>query len=222
MEYLYQLKNDKNEIIYVGKTKNLRQRLLQHAKYKSWFNEVSEIYYHLFENKTDCDVYEIYYINKFNPIYNRDTRNEQMFSQKLLEVEFKQLSVAQFIFMGQTVKHSKRLSTPIIHLTSFSLFDNEILREYKKSQFEFNGNIIKIEFTEKHTDLYNYLVLVEKGMFGQALSKDEQDKIFNDHLSLYINNERFMYPSWRILETNGCINIGLNNVLKKYLGKGEF
>ena len=59
--YIYKMFDKNNEIIYIGKTINIDQRLRQHMtdKDKKWFKTVSKIYYAECLNKTDMDIYEI-------------------------------------------------------------------------------------------------------------------------------------------------------------------
>ena len=88
--YIYKMFNKNNEIIYIGKTINIDQRLRQHMtdKDKKWFKTVSKIYYAECLNKTDMDIYEIYYINKLVPLHNKQSVNGCEFSQELNELNF--------------------------------------------------------------------------------------------------------------------------------------
>jgi hypothetical protein len=86
--YIYELLNKNNEIIYIGKTKNINKRLKGHIQDKKWFDEIDKILYTDCISKTDMDIYEIYYINKYNPCYNTQSAYGCMFSQKLKELEF--------------------------------------------------------------------------------------------------------------------------------------
>lgn len=211
MKYLYRLLSKENKVIYVGKTLNLHRRMLQHAKDKIWFNEVYDIQYHLFDNNTDCDIYEIYYINKLNPIYNRDSKNERIFSQELTEISFDRLTVVQFIFLGQNNKKTVKSSIPVIHLNDFSLFNSEVLREYKKSQFEYKGNIIRIEFSDKYYDLYNYLLTAQELKNGLTLSKQDVSRFLAEKLNIFVNNIKHPYiKDWKM--NNGHLDIAINNI----------
>lgn len=75
--YIYRFLNDKQEIIYVGKTKlNLRNRILTHIKLKTLNNEqLKEIYkiqYIEVDNEFDWHILEIFYINYFKAKYNKE------------------------------------------------------------------------------------------------------------------------------------------------------
>ena len=88
--YIYKMFDKNNEVIYIGKTINIDQRLRQHMtdKDKKWFKTVSKIYYAECLNKTDMDIYEIYYINKLVPLHNKQSVNGCEFSLLLDELNF--------------------------------------------------------------------------------------------------------------------------------------
>ena len=71
MQYIYQFYNKHHECIYVGKTNNPPLRFSQHKRDKDWFNEVEYIKYAECPIEYMIDIYEIYYINKINPKYNK-------------------------------------------------------------------------------------------------------------------------------------------------------
>jgi hypothetical protein len=58
--------NDK--VVYVGKSNNMKNRITQHKKDKE-FNKIICL---SFENEGDKNIYELYYISKFKPKYNKD------------------------------------------------------------------------------------------------------------------------------------------------------
>ena len=78
--YIYKLLNDSNDVLYVGKTKNLIKRITQHFNKGhlniDCYNNTKKILYCCLENQTDMDVYEIYYINIYSPLYNSEFKAE--------------------------------------------------------------------------------------------------------------------------------------------------
>lgn len=91
MFYIYQFYNDKNQLLYIGKTINLVQRFISHFSENNWKSkEVSRIMYAECKTKTDMDIYEIYYINVLNPRYNISLVNNVVPSFKLEELDFKE------------------------------------------------------------------------------------------------------------------------------------
>lgn len=184
--YIYILLKE-GKPLYIGKTKNLHRRLLQHSKDKWWFFAIDKILYFEFDNKTDMDIYEIYYINKYMPPFNSDVKNKESFSHELPNIEFKELSVIEFIKFGLNSNYNKS-TRPIIHMKYFELDDAEVIREYKKSDFEINNNLIRVKFTAKTMDLYDYVEGIKNG-FSMDLIND----YLKEKLIIQINNQNYRY-----------------------------
>lgn len=68
--YIYKYVRN-NEIIYIGKTKNLQQRHKQHLQEVDKFLKTDELYYFLCPTSNIMDVYETALINKYHPILNK-------------------------------------------------------------------------------------------------------------------------------------------------------
>lgn len=74
--YVYMFLNNEEEVIYVGKSKNLNNRLIQHFEYSKdiWKKEVEFIEIYEFEDGATMGIYEIYLIDKFKPKYNKNDK----------------------------------------------------------------------------------------------------------------------------------------------------
>lgn len=77
--FVYFLTNKEGDILYIGKTTNLRARIRQHlvadlVKLEPWRETVNKEKIQTFKclNACDMDLYETYFINKYKPIYNKD------------------------------------------------------------------------------------------------------------------------------------------------------
>ena len=72
--YVYRFKSDIGEILYVGKTTDLKKRVEQHLKTNTLpvsFKELaSKVEYIKFYSDPDLHIAENYYINKYKPEYN--------------------------------------------------------------------------------------------------------------------------------------------------------
>ncbi len=75
-----------NEIVYIGKSKNIKHRIQEHKKDKL-FNNVKII---LFKNEPDINLYEPYLINKYKPIYNNDLKTELSNNIKLPDIDLRE------------------------------------------------------------------------------------------------------------------------------------
>lgn len=69
MAFVYRYKTDSGEIIYIGKTNKLNERVNAHRQ-DPWWNDALVVEY--IDNLTpaDADMLETYYISKCNPKYN--------------------------------------------------------------------------------------------------------------------------------------------------------
>lgn len=86
--YIYKITNENDIVLYVGQTKNIDSRIKNHLSNRHWIQEGYKIYIAIMNNKTDSDIYEIYYINKLNPFYNIANSNNKPFSIELSEIKF--------------------------------------------------------------------------------------------------------------------------------------
>lgn len=76
MGFVYKFVDYDNEIIYIGKTKNLERRMQQHFFNghlpKTCYNNVCKIFFIIVDGKTNMDMMETFLINKYHPKYNED------------------------------------------------------------------------------------------------------------------------------------------------------
>lgn len=78
--YVYRLLDKNNNILYVGKSKRLKQRISQHLGKGSnldpeCVDRIAKVQYLIFTNECDMCLYEIYLINLYQPQYNIDTNS---------------------------------------------------------------------------------------------------------------------------------------------------
>lgn len=73
--YIYKYTYE-NEIVYIGKTINLNQRIKEHSREKKFQNEKFDIYYFLCSNQRQMDFYEYVLINKYKPALNVMNKKE--------------------------------------------------------------------------------------------------------------------------------------------------
>lgn len=86
--YVYKITDEEDMVLYVGQTKNIDGRVKNHLSNKHWILEGYKFYVFEMDSKTDSDIYEIYYINKFNPFYNVANSNNKSFSIDLPDIKF--------------------------------------------------------------------------------------------------------------------------------------
>lgn len=69
--YIYIFYNSKNEIIYIGQTQSISNRMIKHIEESDFWNEVFYIMYAETPTLKSLTQYERYYIQKYTPKYNK-------------------------------------------------------------------------------------------------------------------------------------------------------
>lgn len=76
MKYCIYKYVENNEIIYIGQTICLKERVSQHSKEANFINFNGTIFYFICNNQTEMNAYEYFLINKYQPKYNKQFRNK--------------------------------------------------------------------------------------------------------------------------------------------------
>lgn len=89
--YIYVMTDRRDDILYVGYSTRIYQRLTDHMAKQPWWEEVTEIYFERFEGKTAKEINELeqIYIKAVNPKYNKQQYSQQTFKgfPQLCQVE---------------------------------------------------------------------------------------------------------------------------------------
>lgn len=110
------------EVVYVGKTTNMENRQKAHNNEKDWFKEGLKIEYAEVNNKTSMDIYELYYINKIAPKFNKSAnRRDDISSLNLKDLDFK-----EYKYTTTYVKNKKK------KLGELSSCDIDALQSYER------------------------------------------------------------------------------------------
>lgn len=76
IKYIYRFLNNENEVIYIGKTDALNYRISNHFSNghlpKECYESVAKIEYLPMKSTTIMNIKELYYINLYKPMYNKD------------------------------------------------------------------------------------------------------------------------------------------------------
>lgn len=120
--FIYKFVDIQGSLLYVGKTTNLRRRVLQHLNDKSWADEIFSLYYAECESATQMDIYELYTIGKEKPKYNLDcSHDDSPFEETLKPLQFKHRFLIDFL--GES---DNKVKTPM-----------QIFEERQKNNFRF-------------------------------------------------------------------------------------
>lgn len=133
--YIYRFLNKTNEVIYVGRTNNIIRRIRQQHFGTSGhlpstcYQQTKQVDFAQVESENDAKMYELYYIEKHHPIYNKADIGGGSFS-----VELPELPWEPFDFQATGKKITKQ--DVIRHVSQFSqelddecAFANNLLRE---------------------------------------------------------------------------------------------
>ena len=94
MAYTYRFVDSENRVIYVGYTaQTMAKRIGQHMERghlpRKAYKSIQRIDYIKWETKSDAQVMEVYFINKYHPIYNKlDKQNDHLNIQVTDEKEW--------------------------------------------------------------------------------------------------------------------------------------
>lgn len=93
MAYIYRFKDVKNNIIYIGKTcRRLDERMNEHFGGKghlpnSCYNNVARVEYMTVKTDADALLVEVYLINKYRPLYNKQNKSNHIGQTINLNIE---------------------------------------------------------------------------------------------------------------------------------------
>lgn len=108
--YIYKLYDLNGDLLYVGKTQDFSRRLRQHLKTKEWSSEIFSIYLAECASATEMDIYELYYIGKLKPKYNKDCSHE---ADDVFCGELKELAFKHYFLVDYLVKTNKAIISPM-------------------------------------------------------------------------------------------------------------
>lgn len=88
--YIYKFLDKNNNVIYIGRSENIEQRIATHFSPsghlpKKCYKNVKSVEYIEVDTKIDMFIMELYYINKFKPIYNTADKYEDEIQTKIDE-----------------------------------------------------------------------------------------------------------------------------------------
>ena len=156
--YVYRFKNLKEEIIYIGRAKKLKERMNRHKHLpKECYDEVSKVEYITLSNDDESSIYERFLINKHLPKYNIEYKNNSTFTFNLPEKEWK-------IFNYDFLKESKK---------------NYITITYDITKLEIKTRDIK-KVKDKTTDKDNIIVTFDWNIWVYISGSTTINTLYDD------------------------------------------
>jgi len=152
--YVYRFLNKEGEIIYVGKSKNVISRVINHNNLsEKCYEEVEFIDFAKLNNETERDIYEVYYINKYSPKYNKkDNRRDDITGLPLLDIDFKHKINKDILKYRKKLKKGEYYF--INEIEQLDFLDNF---DFKAMVTETHGNEIELS-TYFNEDLNDFLL----------------------------------------------------------------
>jgi len=162
--FVYKFLNSYKEVIYIGRTKGIRNRLSQHKHLpKSCYNKIDLIQYCKLKNNDESAIYERYLINEIKPKYNVQYKNDSNFRFKLPELTW--INYDQNIFKDdseeelnkkRTLKRDDMRGISDLKLEDFeylkksniSIIDHKINTKNQKNNFFSKSYIKKASFND--------------------------------------------------------------------------
>ncbi|MDY3801415.1 MAG: nucleotide excision repair endonuclease [Bacilli bacterium] len=140
--YIYMMYNEKNELLYVGQTKNLKRRFQGHftkatLEVDTWKKDVS--YIDTFECKTEYDmrIIEIYLIGTLKPKYNK----EFVFNDDVsLKIKFDKFNCKRYLIHEKFISNLKD-EILIANDLDDILFDNTVKNKIKNNVIVYEGKM---------------------------------------------------------------------------------
>lgn len=195
--YVYRFLNKKGEIIYIGKTKELMKRIKSHNHLsKLCYNNVDKIEYITLNNQDEMSIYERYLINKYNPKYNREYKNNSTFEFELPEKEWKEY-LYSFKNITKDIKHIDigdcfLICEDDIDIEAYFLFIDEY--DFTKYEYELlkilvvscshggitiedDGDYLKADMKDFITELYNIGFITITTVVNKKLSELVGEKV---------------------------------------------
>jgi Nuclease subunit of the excinuclease complex len=140
---VYRFKNINDEIIYIGKAKNLKNRLANHNHLsKQCYEELEKIDFATFETEADMYLAEKYYISKIKPKYNHMHKEKEVtfFIEQLENIKWllsnyrTKLYDGNGKYYGETGKRTnivdidgnKLYTGDVVNLYNYDIYDKDL------------------------------------------------------------------------------------------------
>ena len=140
--YIYKHLNKDNQVVYVGQTINMDSRQCTHRNSSEWKDTIHKVEYAEVTDSLLMDIYEKYYISKYNPINNKEYIDCQYsrFFTSLEELNFREykqnkskvrnIKEIKLNFTEAFEKYYKEVSEKIENFKCEFLKSGEIINEY--------------------------------------------------------------------------------------------
>lgn len=199
--YIYKFINYEGDIIYIGKTDNLKQRMKQHfGPYphlpKECYEQVEKVFFANVASKYNAELLETYFINEYHPIYNKDKKYKPEVSN--IKIDMIEPDWQELLFLKIKTKNGLN---GIEFLKNNPPYIDRTLFYMEAWNVAFKYNFIKLECYEyefKHLcpTIYSLLggnLKEIKALYEYAYSHFNRDESSIDEVFCADVNEQFEY-----------------------------
>lgn len=164
--FVYKFLGKQDEVLYIGKTKNLKNRIgQQHFTLTGHLDKyvylaTEKVYCSELVSHEEMDIYERYLVNTLNPIYNTQMNNNNKFRFTLPELHWQELKfnkgklIKQIEAQKQNEENEANINVDIDNFTKegYVLINNENTRIFnlKRLKRKVYGGIEKVEVAKKN------------------------------------------------------------------------
>lgn len=210
---VYRFLNINNEIIYVGKSIGIRQRLKNHKHLpKECYEETKKIEVVFLPTQKDMNLAEIYYISKFSPKYNKNYNVEgevinipipYLDELKWEKFEEKPKRIKKVKKVRKKKKEKKRRGFNRERIRQQKALENKIFKEYEDKRkarlFVLKDSLDKM--LENNHPLFNLLkelslLEVYKSLYVYGLNYKSKSCILDSDVQFYYHELNELYFSY--------------------------
>lgn len=222
--YIYKIINkNSKEILYIGKTIDINNRLFQHSKDKIWVTENVEFEVAELNSRYEMDIYEIYYIGIYKPIYNIQFVYEEEIPIKLPNIEFYNY---KFNYRKGELKSNNVVMInykKILELNDTIITNNIFRIVYLGATSNGKGSLIKISLyrgsiNKKLIDILQTSPRIANPLISKLF---EYNILINNGEDIYLNPNfisKTLFKNKEYIKINANIikNIYINNLKQKF------
>lgn len=177
-KYIYRFLDDKRNVVYIGKTNNLRRRLSKHFNNghleEEQYKKVRFIEYMLFVSKADQRIAEIYLINKYKPSFNRKSKEKDYLT---LQLNIKE----------DWIKLDKEITEKVANANTYPRTKNETPHEtIQRLEAEIKNLVINLEIEREISDESELKADKERREYERIIGKLKEAEYLQSE-QLYIN-----------------------------------
>lgn len=138
--YVYMFLDERNNVIYVGRTTELNKRMSGHKHLSDeCYRSIKTRLYAELESYADMAIYELYYINKIKPKYNTSQKKDEPVKLELEELKWKKYKSNDHIKLKITKDFGEKTKPYNYRVFCSYCYPNKSGHESEFCSFEYKG-----------------------------------------------------------------------------------